>query len=303
MGLLAGANCRRELNAALERQKPLILVREADEGKGGASMDALEAECRVHSRRPAGTTVASAGDGASLPALRHPCSPAALERLFSDEARAAEVTWARQRDFQLVSLRLIGTELVHLSPHYFPQPELLDGGLVNPSESLRARFAKPARLIYSGANAGARELAVEMRRAALDEQPELSYEVSQPGAADAPPSACLLYLNRRTFDFDVNDKRRPGASTAATVRQALKQRVKVVCAHEQGLAGGAVPFSRFFDHTPEDLINAGAYSQSPDPAPALLVRRLTVRISLQVSTTRSRCRCTLAPSTAPCRSC
>ena len=38
-------NCLRELTAAVERRKPLILVHELDRNKGGVPLDSLVAEC------------------------------------------------------------------------------------------------------------------------------------------------------------------------------------------------------------------------------------------------------------------
>ena len=42
-GYFASANCRRELGAGVALDKPFILVHEADEAKGGASLAELEA--------------------------------------------------------------------------------------------------------------------------------------------------------------------------------------------------------------------------------------------------------------------
>jgi hypothetical protein len=47
-GYFASKNCRKELYAALESGTPLILIHEADEGKGGAPLNEMVAECREH---------------------------------------------------------------------------------------------------------------------------------------------------------------------------------------------------------------------------------------------------------------
>ena len=44
-GYFLSINCLREVRAAVEMQKPIILVHESDASKGGASLDELRAEC------------------------------------------------------------------------------------------------------------------------------------------------------------------------------------------------------------------------------------------------------------------
>ena len=39
-------NCLREVRASLEQEKPLVLVHEQQEGKGGGPLEQLRAECR-----------------------------------------------------------------------------------------------------------------------------------------------------------------------------------------------------------------------------------------------------------------
>ena len=44
-GYFHSKNCMRELRKSLEAEKPLVLVHEPDESKGGASLEALKEEC------------------------------------------------------------------------------------------------------------------------------------------------------------------------------------------------------------------------------------------------------------------
>ena len=43
-------NCLREVKASLEAQRPLVLVHEQQEDKGGGPLEALRAECREEMR-------------------------------------------------------------------------------------------------------------------------------------------------------------------------------------------------------------------------------------------------------------
>ena len=59
----------------------MVLVHEADEGKGGAPLDELQAECREH------------------------CSPGTRGRLFTGAESRDPIRWVRAQEFQLVSLK------------------------------------------------------------------------------------------------------------------------------------------------------------------------------------------------------
>jgi hypothetical protein len=47
-GFFASKNCRRELFTALAARKPLILIHETDEAKGGATLEEMKQECIQH---------------------------------------------------------------------------------------------------------------------------------------------------------------------------------------------------------------------------------------------------------------
>ena len=61
-GYFSSVNCRKELYAALDARLPLILVHEADEGKGGASLSAMKEECRKHCETWHGSSSVNPGD-------------------------------------------------------------------------------------------------------------------------------------------------------------------------------------------------------------------------------------------------
>ena len=76
-GYFRSKNCLREVRAALSQGKPIILVQEADENKGGGTLEELRAEC-----------------------------PKDLQAaVFEASWRLA--VWHRIEDFQLVSLKII----------------------------------------------------------------------------------------------------------------------------------------------------------------------------------------------------
>ena len=131
-------------------------------------------------------------------------------------------------------------------------------GLYVPGEPRIHSFAlaKPVTLWASPANAGAAELADELAAAfagltvSTAEEPSFASRASGPWSTrrSAPRRAgdathMLLYLNEDTW----SDER-----LAEQVRQAREDKLKIVMAHENDLDKGGVPFSRFFETTPQE---------------------------------------------------
>jgi len=103
-GYFRSTNCLRELRATISEQRPFVLVHETDEGKGGLPLEASKAECPVEMREHLfmhAPPPASSGSG-----------PLALA-----EPRQV-VAWHRIKDFQLLSLRLICSKILHTTPYY-----------------------------------------------------------------------------------------------------------------------------------------------------------------------------------------
>ena len=82
----APQNCLREVRSSLEKDKPLVLVQEADPEKGGGTLQALRDEC-----------------------------PDELQSDIFDQGRT-QTTWYRIEEFQRVSLKTIA-EAPRRRPH------------------------------------------------------------------------------------------------------------------------------------------------------------------------------------------
>ena len=133
-GYLRSTNCLREVRAALEMGKPLVLVHEADPDKGGGTLAELRSEC-----------------------------PEELQAAIFD-AGWPMVVWHRIAAFQHASLKVIAEALLLKTPKYAGEDELPLG---IPGE-LRAEdlaFPKPVVLWASTLNDGARNLAGEVAAA------------------------------------------------------------------------------------------------------------------------------------------
>mmetsp|Transcript_25715 Transcript_25715/g.76648 ORF Transcript_25715/g.76648 Transcript_25715/m.76648 type:complete len:108 (-) Transcript_25715:211-534(-) len=85
-GYFRSTNCLREVRAAIELGKPLILVHEADPGKSGGTLQELRAEC-----------------------------PEELEPDIFDTDWPMTV-WHRVKEYQTVSLTIVAEAPHHLDP-------------------------------------------------------------------------------------------------------------------------------------------------------------------------------------------
>ena len=131
-GYFKSKNWLRQIRAALDQGKPIVLVQEADPAKGGGTLAELRAEC-----------------------------PEELQVAVFD-ARWKLVVWHRIHEFQLLSLKMIAEAMLLKSPEYSLLAELsvyIPGELKLESLSLK----NPVVLHASSANPGALALAKELQ--------------------------------------------------------------------------------------------------------------------------------------------
>ena len=131
-------NCLKEIRATIEQRKPLVLVQEQQEDKGGGPLKLLKAECRDAEMR---------------------------EAIFDGRT---PIVWHRISHFQNLTLRLIATEMLHNGPRYRRSlsggdaPEdlvLIQHGELNASKLM---LPQPLVLWCSAGNPGAAEVAKEL---------------------------------------------------------------------------------------------------------------------------------------------
>ena len=277
-------NCLREIDSAMKAKKPLILVHESDESKGGAPLEDLRADCESKGR----------------------C-------VFDDDREI--IRWHRIAAFQLLSLKLIARAMLHAMPTYEeleePPKVYIAGELglqtfefrhrvslyvsdFNPGaaemmtevvvrykdRNLNVRYDPPPQLHQSsdGRNSGRRPSAVlsrGMTASRLLTRHCSSFEQAsrkrwtlqsriwqqsdrQPhtlsSAADQV-SHMLLYLNNTTFIGE------DGQRLAHEVRRARAFGIEILLVHENDLKRGGCAFNRLFQTTPHDLVEEGIYGK------------------------------------------
>eukprot|EP00966_Prymnesium_polylepis_P315286 7284848-Prymnesium_polylepis.1 len=126
-GYFHSANCLREVRRSVEAQKNLVLLHEADTGKGGLTLAAARDECPDELRG----------------------------HIFA--AERVVIPWHRLSAYQLLSLRLVAEQAL-INPAY------RDVRLTYKSEVTRSKvlFPKPVSLFASGHNPGAVALIDEL---------------------------------------------------------------------------------------------------------------------------------------------
>ena len=223
-------NCLREISSSLEQDKPLVLVHEQQQDKGGAPLDVLKAECRDDEMR------GKLFDG---------CVP---------------IVWHRVSHYQNLTLKLIATEMFSHGPAYGSYYSKSELTLVLPGELdvSEMELTKRAVLWCSAANPGATAIAQELRSSKASGGAALHVVNSQPDAQtlqDNGESAfMLLYLNDKTWVEQ-------GEALERDVRAARAGQpgVKIVMVHENDLEKGGCEFGLFFTVTPQELINEGIF--------------------------------------------
>jgi len=225
-------NCLKEIVASLEQRKPLVLVQEQQEDKGGGTLEVLKAECRDDKMR---------------------------EAIFDGRT---PIAWHRISHFQNLTLKLIATEMLRNGPRF--QGSLSGGNapedlVLNQHGELNAsKLTLPHFLVLwcSAGNPGAAEVADELVTSTastgaatrvVDTMPDVQ-ALKEKGES----AVLLLYLNKDTWVEQ-------GELLERDVRAARKAGLKVVMVHENDKEKGGCEFGDFFGTTPQGLIDDGIY--------------------------------------------
>ena len=110
-------------------------------------------------------------------------------------------------------------------------------------ESQSLAFSKPCTLWASPANAGSLALADEIAAAFAPDRETAGLTICATDDRPASATHLLLYLNEDSF----SDER-----LADQVKQARKDKLKIVMAHENDPDRGGCLFSKFFEVTPQE---------------------------------------------------
>ena len=227
-------NCLKEVRATLEQKKPLVLVQEQQEDKGGGTLELLKAECRDEQMR---------------------------EAIFDGRT---PIVWHRISHFQNLTLKLIATGMLRNGPRY---QRSLSGGdapedlvLIQHGELNATKLTLPQPLVLwcSTGNPGAAEVTEELVISMASNGAAIRVVDTMPDVQalkeNGESAAMLLYLNKDTWI-------QQGEVLERDVRAARKLQadLKVVLVHENDKEKGGCEFGDFFGTTPQELIDDGIY--------------------------------------------
>lgn len=286
-GYFSSRNCLREVRACKERKKPILLVHETDDTKGGLTIEEAREECPEELRE----YVFGVIGGRERPVL----------------------AWHRITVFQLCTLKEIARQVLRHTPLYATKPML--GVYLDRDVSIeQLRMQRPVAIYTSPNNPGCdvavKELATFFTESELcvvseplqgmlrlPEEPDepgildsidLAVGATGPSRASSHPSEpsefsgasesstrpagrrlmrqqkgpedlskrkqiFLLYLNRHTFVGP------PGELLASEVAHALQHDVTIVMLHENDRKRQGCEFGHFFKTTPRELVDQGLY--------------------------------------------
>ena len=226
-------NCLKEIQASLSHSKPIVLVHEQQEDKGGGPLEALKAECRTDEMRAA---------------------------IFSGRT---PIAWHRISHFQNLTLKLIATKMLSSGPRYSELAVLSkvkELVLIQPGELNVSKLALPELLVLwcSAGNPGASDVATELVSSMASDDDAIRVVTSMPDVQalkdDGESAIMLLYLNKDTWV-------KQGEVLERDVRAARKLQpgLKIVMVHENDKEKGGCEFADLFGTTPQELIDDGIY--------------------------------------------
>ena len=256
-------NCLREVRATFDQGKPIVLVHEEQEGKGGGPLEALQAECPEDMRG----------------------------KIFE---RRKPITFHRISHFRNLTLKLIATEMLQCSPRYL---DVVSGvSLVMPGEATASELSLPQPLVLwcSAGNPSAAGVAQELAAAlGVGSDGSIRVQSSRPDPMElerrCEKAFMLLVLDRDTWVkqgavlerdvraaashlshitlssrrnlYNVFERTKAKSLKAKSLSVDAEQQtaVKIILVHENDPAKGGCAFSTFFDTTPEELVNEGIY--------------------------------------------
>ena len=232
-------NCLKEIAASLEQGKPLVLVHEQQEDKGGGPLETmLKAECRNDEMR---------------------------EAIFDGRT---PIAWHRISHFQNLTLKLIATEMLRNSPRFNGSlSKRLSAGdapeelvLIQHGEVNASKLTLPHLLVLwcSAGNPGAAEVAEELVTAMASNGAAIRVVDTMPDVQalkeNGESAVMLLYLKKDTW-VEQGDVLERDVRAARTRRAGLK----VLVVHENDEEKGGCEFGDFFGTTPQELIDDGIY--------------------------------------------
>jgi len=234
-GYFRSKNCRREIYAAVELNKPIYIIYEGD----GFSLEDMQFECRKFCI-----------DGQNM-----------AGRVFA----RTPIQWlgGGGAHYAIEAVKLVSFCILQHLPHYVRVPGVLAQGLKVAGQLGPVELLSPVDVLVCASNVGARRVAEETKSMLTIENGNQLMNIMDAGClfddnfdddddnkfqTGGRKKFLLLYLDEDVFLDDDEE-------VFETVIKALKMNIQVVNVHEQDTALGACPFELFFSQTPQELLS------------------------------------------------
>jgi len=257
-GYFKSQNCKRELRAAFELNKPLVVVYESDRG---ATLAGYEDEFNENFQN-------------EDKAIMH-------NYIFNNKGRPAAM-WLNETNFQIETIKMVVHGILLHLPYYRINKKILDDGLKVTDEIGPQGIYEQLIVFSCTSNKGCQVVYDEIQSELAEGSNLISnidFEEFLERINELPSHrvVLLLYLNKDAFDDEKSGK---GMRTSVLVKKATDFGIQLVLMHEQDPEKGACPFNDFFQLTPSDLLDKpyNIYNTLAIPLHASLEHR---RVSLR----------------------
>lgn len=278
-GYFRSTNCRRELYAAIEFQKPIILIFQGDEDE---VLSEIMTECENNCKMPLTTAMSKnsetgnamsallVADDFDIEMIESPRSVIPDKNLLNRTSilfyllKDEPIRWLDEGVFSAASVRLISERMFSYLPYYTKHPKAISNGLRVPGE-IGSVFLDSSMTVLTH-NQESHDLVFEIGKVldnrsrgainicdaeAFFSQGWSSFEQSDLEVSENPKVVFLLYLNKNTFVNGGNPVDNQALSNI--VKRVKESGIKIVLAHEQKY--GRCSFSWFFKETPQELVD------------------------------------------------
>jgi hypothetical protein len=282
-GYFESKNCRREIYAAIEMDKPIIVVYNGNESVLGTMRNEIKSHCNS-------TNVEKI-----------------LQRLLGDSESPNNIPiqWLDEGSFSVAAMKEIYHRIFTHLPYYIQYPQQLNKGIKVPGELGLFSLQGEINILIHEGNQGCRELVHEIKRIDMTQSRKIrvtnaaillentgSHSSAQDDESDqhnddenppqdnqtlvstnalirstiehqsqtqnllSAPTFMLVYLNSHTFSGNDQDTKELEEILKICL---LDKNIHVVLVQEKDVSKGGCDFGEFFKEAPRSLINAPYY--------------------------------------------
>ena len=233
-GYFESRNCRRELYAAVEQNKPILVLYDGQDG----TVEEMKERCRKY--------------------CTDTMTPAAVLERFST---AEHILWLSAKYYSTESMKLVSKHIFKLLPYFQRQQTVLNKGLLLAGTLESVNLSSKLDILVCKDNIGCMEVAEEVVALAKVDSSNLIFPriiefdtvLDNDLTAEVPETRKILlfYINEDAFKCPDN--------MLIAIKYAMAVGIRIVMVHEQNPKKGGCDFGQIMQSTPTDLVVNGLY--------------------------------------------